>query len=174
MPSTSVSYDLAKLRRTGIHEARFPPRAASAGTRGRVRGCRLHYQARSGNGATPLIEELSLFQPGRHVFFRDIADVFADQGFDFELESVLQHQLNFLLPRFFVREPGILCDLPGPLDVLLVQFDLHAGAKLAASIIQTAQSEKTRIGNSHAARFVGEIDGSLFDHAVDVIPPWIV
>src|SRR5215472_19098097 len=30
-----------------------------------------------------LVKELFLLQPGRYVFFRNIADVFADQGFDF-------------------------------------------------------------------------------------------
>ena len=82
-----------------------------------------------------LVEKLALLQPSRHVFFSNIADVFADQRFDFELEAVLQHQLDFLLPGLFVCEPGILGDLTGAFDVLLVQFDLHAGAKLAPAII---------------------------------------
>src|SRR6185369_11320422 len=122
----------------------------------------------------PLIEEISLLQPRGHVFFRDVADVFADQGFYFELEAVLQHQLDFLLPGLFVQEPRILRDLPRPFDVLFVQFDLHAGAELAAAVIQTAQSQVARLGDCHAARFVGKIDRSLFEHAVDVIPPRVV
>ena len=47
-------------------------------------------------------------------------------------------------------------------DVVVVQFDLHAGAKLAAGIVQTAQSLESALG-CHTARFVGKIDR-------DVIP----
>jgi hypothetical protein len=47
----------------------------------------------------------------------DVADVLADQRFDFQLEAVFEHQVDLFLPRLLVRTRGT-GDLLGPLDVL--------------------------------------------------------
>src|SRR5438093_5174491 len=98
-----------------------------------------------------LVQEMPLFQPRRYVLLGDVADVLADERFDFEFESVLEHQLEFLLPRFLLSEPGILRDLTGPFDVLIVQLDLNAGTELAALIIVAAQAKESGLWNCHPA-----------------------
>ena len=68
-----------------------------------------------------------------------------DQRLDFELEAVFEHQLDFFLPGFLL-EPGIAGDLLGPLDVVLVELDLHAGRQLAPVEIDAAQPEELASG----------------------------
>ena len=121
-----------------------------------------------------LVQKIPLFEPGRHVFLGYVTDVLADERFDFEFEPVLEHQIELLLPRLLMSEPWILSDLASSFDVLLVQFDLHTGTKLAALVIAAAQAEESGIRNGHAARFVRQVDRSLFDNAIDVVSPWIV
>ena len=120
------------------------------------------------------IQENVFLQAGGNVLFGDVADVLADQRFDFELEAVLQHHVDFLLPRLLVREPRILRDLAGAFDVLLVELDLDAGLELASLVVVAAQAEKAGGRNRHPAGFVGQVDRSLLEDAVDVVSPRIV
>src|SRR5215831_2194031 len=123
---------------------------------------------------TGLIQEIAFNQPRRHVLLRHVADVLADERFDLELEPVLQHRLELFLPCLLIYKPRILCDLARAFNVLIVQFDLHTGTELASLVINAAQTEKTGGWNGHSPRFIGEIDGALFEDAVDVVPPRIV
>src|SRR6266478_7813258 len=117
---------------------------------------------------------MSLLEPRGNVFLGDVTNVFADESFNFEFETVLEHQIKFLLPRLLLSEPWILSDLASSFDVLIVQFDLHTGTKLAALVIAAAQAEESGIRNGHAARFVRQVDRSLFNDAIDVISPRII
>src|SRR5262245_22376403 len=125
-------------------------------------------------GSLLLIQKVPFIKSGWYVLFSNVADVLADERFHFELESVLQHEVDFLLPRLLVCEPWILRDLLCALGVLVVEFDLNAGTELAAIVVDAAQSEKASRWNRHAAGFIGEVDRSLLDHAVNVVPPRIV
>src|SRR6266705_3027862 len=121
-----------------------------------------------------LVQEMPLLEPRGHVFLGHVTNILADEGFNFEFETVLEHQIEFLLPRLLLSEPWILSDLASSFDVLLVQFDLHAGTKLAALVIAAAQAEESGIRNGHAARFVRQVDRSLFDNAINVVSPRII
>ncbi len=77
------------------------------------------------------IQEGIFFEPQRDILFRHVTDVLADERFDFKLESILQHQLDLFLPRLFVHKSGILRNLAGSLDVLVVELDLDARLELA-------------------------------------------
>ena len=100
-----------------------------------------------------LVQKVSFSEAGWYVFFRDIADVLADERFDFELETVLEHQIDFFLPLFLIRKPRVLRNLTRPLDVLIVQFDLNTGSQLAALIVDAPETEEASSGNCHAAGF---------------------
>src|SRR5437879_4865118 len=69
------------------------------------------------------VQKVSFRETSGHVLFSDVADVLTDKGFDFKLETVLEHQVDFLLPLFLTREPWVFGDLARALDVLVVQFD---------------------------------------------------
>ena len=65
------------------------------------------------------IQPILRFQPLRDVFLRHVADVLRDQRFDFHLEAVAEHAVDFLLPGLVVLEPGVVQDFVGAL-----QFDV--------------------------------------------------
>src|SRR5260370_42455965 len=96
-----------------------------------------------------LIQEIPLFQAGRNELFRDVTYILADEGFDFQFETIRQHQFDFFLPRLLVREPRILSDLLCACRVLLIQLDLYARTELAPSIVAATQAKKPRFGNRH-------------------------
>ena len=89
-----------------------------------------------------LVQKISFFEPRWYVFLGYVANVLADERFDFQFEPIPEHQIEFLLPWLLVSEPWILGDLPGAFDVLIVQPDLYAGGKLAALIIVASQTEE--------------------------------
>ena len=90
------------------------------------------------------------------------------------LKPFLKHQFDLFLPRLLLLEPWIFGNLLGPFDIGILQVDLHARRQLAAYEILAAQSDVASIGNGHPFGFVGQIDRSLLDHAVDVVSPGIV
>src|SRR5205085_9830300 len=92
-------------------------------------------------GTAELIQKLSLFQTLGDILLGHVADVLADEGFDFELEAVLEHQVDLFLPGFFLFEPGVALDLVGPLDVLLVELDLYAVWQVAGFVISAPQAD---------------------------------
>ena len=67
---------------------------------------RLLSQSSAVGSPRSLIEPILLRQPRRHVLLGDVADVFGDQRFDFQLEAVLEHLLDFLLPRASCANQG--------------------------------------------------------------------
>src|SRR5437016_3628440 len=114
----------------------------------RARASRHPSSARRGIFAA-LIQEVSFLQPRRHVFLGNVADVLADERFDFKFEAVLDHQFDLLLPGLLVSEPRILRDLSRPLGVLLVEPDLNARTELAPLVIVAAQAEETGFRYRH-------------------------
>src|SRR5947208_17001054 len=108
-------------------------------------------QSREEGNTRGSIQEVSFSQPCRYVFLGNVADVLADERFDFKFEAVLDHQFDLLLPGLLVREPRILRDLSRPLGVLLVEPDLNARTELAPLVIVAAQAEETGFRNRHAS-----------------------
>lgn len=121
-----------------------------------------------------LIEEVTIRQPVRYILFRDVTDVLADQRFNFQLKSVFQHGLDFFLPRLLVFEPGIGCDLFGPFDVLIAQLDRDRRGELTTVIVFAAEAHEFCPRYGHPPRFVGKVDRSLLDDAVDVVAPRVI
>ena len=78
----------------------------------------------------------------RDVFFGDVADVFADEGFDFELEAVAEHAVDLALPIAFLGEPRIVLDLVRAFDVVVVQRDLHARRQAMSDLRDWAMTTK--------------------------------
>src|SRR5206468_4310993 len=99
----------------------------------------------------PWQKEIELMLHNGFILFRNVADVLADERFDLELEAIVEHQFDFLLPRLLLGEPRILRNLARPFDVLFVQPDLYARTELASRVILAAQAQKTGFGNCHAA-----------------------
>src|SRR5260370_8337328 len=84
-----------------------------------------------------LIQEISLFQAGRNELFRDVTYILADEGFDFQFETIRQHQFDFLLPRLLVREPRILSDLLCAFRLLPIHLHFSTRTPLSPPILLT-------------------------------------
>jgi len=122
----------------------------------------------------PLIQPILRRQTLRHINLGDVADVFGDERFDFELEVVFEHLLNLSLPVLFLLEPGILGDLFGAFFVVFVQRDFDAVGEAAAVVVDAAQAEVLGVGDGHSLGLEGEVDRTLLQHAVDIVAPGIV
>ena len=67
-----------------------------------------------------LVQKIPFGKARRHVLLGNVTNVFADEGFDFEFESVLEHQIEFLLPRLLVREPMREQSIRSPLSTSVI------------------------------------------------------
>src|SRR6516162_8669276 len=76
-----------------------------------------NWELRIGQISSPLfsflVQKDALFQPRWDIFLGHIADVLADERFNFQFETVLQHQVDFFLPRGLLGKPRVLRDLLG-------------------------------------------------------------
>ena len=81
------------------------------------------FRAREGTGALKLIEPFFVFDFLRQVFIGDERQAAGGKAFEFHLELVGQHLLDFALPRFFVLEPRIGHDFLGAFAVVVVELD---------------------------------------------------
>lgn len=126
------------------------------------------------DSADRLIKPIAVRESLRNILFGDIADVAADKGFDFELETVADHLVDLCLPRLLVSEPRILRDLLGSVAILVVQFDRDIVLELTSLEVKASQADEFRVWNRHSHALKSKVDRALFDDAVDVVSPRIV
>ena len=68
----------------------------------------------------------------------------------------------------------LIDDVVRPRDVLVVEHDGGVVGQVVALPVVARQPQKTGLGHGHPHRLVGQVDGALLEHAVDVEPPGIV
>src|SRR5690606_13191134 len=93
--------------------------------------------------------------------------------FDFHLEAVGQHVVDFLFPHLVLAEPGVVEDFAGSFAVGVAEGDLDIVAELALLVVLGADADELGIGDGEALGLERQADRALLDDAVDVMPPGV-
>src|SRR5262245_56135972 len=115
---------------------------------------------------------LLLELPGQ-VRLGEIAEVLVGQRVELVLEADREHPLDLVLPGLFLK-PAVPEQLPRPAEILVVELDPDVARQAVAVGVAAGEADELGLGNGHSLALERQVDRSLLDHRVDVVPPRIV
>src|SRR5688572_27967511 len=122
---------------------------------------------------TRLVQPVLILELARQILPGEVLEVLVGERVELDLEPARQHPLDLLLPVLLL-EPAVAEELTSACGVLLVELDPDIPRQNVRFGIGAREPDELRLRDRHPLALEGEVDRSLLDDGVDVLPPRVV